>query len=324
MRLQIKTTAAASAMLLLLGCGSVGSMLGSDNARSASPTAAPAPAAAGVPDTPVRVGDPYSVGGQRYVPVDQVDYDEVGYASWYGAELAGRPTANGETFDPAWVSAAHRTLPMPSYVEVTRLDTGQTILVRINDRGPGDSRRLIDLSAGAAAQLGITEMGSVPVRVRRTNPVDAERIALRSGRAVPERLLTPDSLLAILRERAARLPNPGGRSAAATPAPRPAPAARPPVARPPRAPSVPTVERDAVDQPAAQADAGTGFVVQLGAFSSRPRADALAQRLSATVVTAGTVHRVRLGPFATEAEANAALAQARRRGHPGGVVVRNR
>jgi rare lipoprotein A len=279
------------------------------------------PATVAVPDTPVRVGDPYSLGGQRYTPTDQVDYDEVGYASWYGQELAGRPTANGESYDPAWVSAAHRTLPMPSYVEVTRLDTGATILVRVNDRGPADGRRLIDLSEGAARQLGITDAGMVAVRVRRTNPVEAERIALRSGNAVPERLATPDSLLSILRERAARLPRPSGSAAIATPPPAPA---RPSATRPPRspAPAIATAPPEAAPAPSAAADAG--FVVQLGAFSSRARADALAQRLNATVVTAGSIHRVRYGPFATEGEATAALEQARRRGHMTGVVVRNR
>jgi rare lipoprotein A len=285
-------------------------------------TPLPAPAGAIVADTPQQVGEPYSLAGQRYTPIDQTDYDEVGYASWYGAELAGRPTANGEIFNPAWVSAAHRTLPMPSYVEVTRLDTGQTILVRINDRGPADSRRLIDLSAGAAGQLGITDMGQVAVRVRRTNPVEAERLALRSGRAVPERLPTPDSLLAILRERAARLPVPTSRGLTANR----------PLATAPGSPPDQTSPGTVAQAAAAATNAGrsvttatpSGYVVQLAAFSDRRRADALAQRLGATVVTAGTVHRVRYGPFATEAEARSALQRARQRGHSAGVIVRDR
>ena len=294
------------AAVVLAGCSGAG---GGDR-----PAPEPVrPALAAVPDTPVRLGDPYSLGGQRYTPVDQTDYDEVGYASWYGNELDGNPTANGEAFNPAWVSAAHRTLPMPSYVEVTRLDTGRTILVRINDRGPSDPNRLIDLSAAAAQQLGIAEAGAVPVRVRRTNPVDAERIALRTGQAVPPRLDTPDPLLVILRERAARLPVPRGVQpvrAAVAPAQPVAPAAPP--RRPPAAPAE------------AASPAGAAFAVQLGAFSSRARADALARRHNARVVSAGTVHRVRLGPFASEAEAQAALAQVRQRGHPGGAVVRDR
>ncbi|MGQ2936767.1 MAG: septal ring lytic transglycosylase RlpA family protein, partial [Sphingopyxis sp.] len=109
----------AGAMLMLAGCGSV------DGKRQGGPTASPTPASsvAGVADVPVKVGDPYSVGGVTYTPADIPDYDDVGYASWYGEELAGQPTANGETFDPAGISAAHKTLPLPSYVEVTALDT---------------------------------------------------------------------------------------------------------------------------------------------------------------------------------------------------------
>src|SRR3546814_10286294 len=98
------------------------------------------------------------------------------------------------------LSAAHKTLPLPSYVEVTALDTGRTILVRVNDRGPMANDRLIDLSRGAAEQLGLAD-GVTGVRVRRVNPPKAERLRLRAGKAVPDRLATPDSLLAILRRK---------------------------------------------------------------------------------------------------------------------------
>lgn len=258
------------------------------------------PAASAVPDTPVLVGAPYSIGGRSYTPVDQVDYDEVGYASWYGSELDGRPTANGEPFRPAYATAAHRTLPLPSYVEVTRLDTGRTILVRINDRGPADATRLIDLSAGAAEQLGIEESGMAQVRVRRTNPPESERMTLRSGLLALPRIDTPDSLLEILRERVARLPRPAGFAT------RPTPVA-PPAAGAPR--------------PSAT---GGPFIVQVAAFSDRARAQALATRLGAQVVQAGTIFRVRYGPFATEAEANAAVARARSLGQPGAIIQRQR
>lgn len=263
--------------------------------------------AVAVGDTPVQIGAPYSIGGQRYTPVDQTDYDEVGYASWYGSELAGRPTANGEAFVAEGVSAAHRTLPLPSYVEVTRLDTGRTILVRINDRGPADSARLIDLSAGAAQQLGIAETGMVQVRVRRTNPVDTERLALRQARAVPARIDTPDSLLEILRERANRLPRPAAyRPAVAAPAPA--------LATPRAAPASPA--------PAAPVPTTGGFIVQVGAYSSRARATEVARRTGATVVQAGSIYRVRYAPFATQAEAQAAIARAAAAGQPGAVIVR--
>jgi rare lipoprotein A len=302
--------AAIAATAILAGCSSSG------NAPLPAPAASPAPAANRVVDGPARTGAPYTIAGRTYTPVDQVDYDDVGYASWYGAELAGRPTASGEPFEPTGITAAHRTLPLPSYVEVTRLDTGRTILVRINDRGPADPNRTIDLSTGAAEQLGITELGMVPVRIRRTNPVETERAALRAGQPVAARLDTPDSLLEILRERAGRLPVPAGaRAMARTPA-RPATAAPAPVAAAP-----------AIGTPTTAAPVPTGaggYIVQVATFSSRARADALARRLTATVVPSGTLFRVRYGPFATAEEAQAAVVRARSLGQPGAVIQRER
>lgn len=290
MRLPVKFVASTLALAALPGC------VGGGGEAPAPSRPAPVAQGAAVSDTPVRIGAPYSIGGRQYTPVDQTDYDEVGYASWYGNELAGRPTANGEAFDPDGVTAAHRTLPLPSYVEVTRLDTGRTILVRINDRGPADPNRVIDLSAGAAEQLGITDMGMVQVRVRRTNPVDTERLALRQGNPVPPRLDTPDSLLELLRERAARLPRPS--------------AYRPPASAP-----------SAAVSPAVPAGSG-GFVVQVGAYGNRARAEEVARRTGASVVQAGNVYRVRFAPVATEAEARAAIARAAAAGQPGAVIVR--
>ncbi len=258
-----------------------------------------------VSDTPVRIGEPYAIGGARYTPVDQIDYDEVGYASWYGSELAGRPTANGEAFTPAGISAAHRTLPLPSYVEVTRLDTGRTILVRINDRGPADPGRLIDLSAGAAQQLGLDSPGIVPVRVRRVNPVESERAALRRALPVPARVDTPDGLLEILRDRAARLPRPEGSAPTAAASPEPRSGAS--VAAPAR--------------PSSLSRTGT-LIVQVGAYASRARAEEVARRTGATVVQAGSLYRVRYLGLATQADAQAAIARARAAGQPGAVIVR--
>ncbi len=108
------------------------------------------------------------------------DHDETGMASWYGEELRGNRTASGERFDPDGISAAHPYFPMSSYAEVTSLDTGRSILVRINDRGPFHSNRIIDLSLGAARQLGITGHGAHRVRVRRVDPSEAEKLALQS------------------------------------------------------------------------------------------------------------------------------------------------
>jgi hypothetical protein len=97
-----------------------------------------------------KVGAPYKVGGRWYQPREQPDYDRVGTASWYGSDFHGRHTANGEVYDMHALTAAHPTLPMPSYAYVTNLSNNRTILVRINDRGPYVGDRMIDLSRASA------------------------------------------------------------------------------------------------------------------------------------------------------------------------------
>ena len=147
-----------------------------------------------VADTPVRIGPAYTIRGTTYVPAAAPAYDALGYASWYGSE-SGNRTANGEKFRPGWITAAHTTLPLPTYVEVTALDTGRRIIVRVNDRGPFARGRLIDLSRGAAEQLGMKAQGHAPVRVRRVEPSEKDRERLRKGKPaaslspVPEREL---------------------------------------------------------------------------------------------------------------------------------------
>jgi rare lipoprotein A len=112
-----------------------------------------------------RVGQPYVVGGQTYVPQDDPNYRAEGLASWYGDEFHGRYTANGEIFDKDGISAAHPTLPLPSYVRVTNLQNGKSLIVRVNDRGPYAHNRVIDVSIKAAHLLGFFNRGTVPVRV---------------------------------------------------------------------------------------------------------------------------------------------------------------
>lgn len=117
-----------------------------------------------------KVGKPYQVGGIWYVPREQPNYDETGIASWYGADFHQKATANGELFDMNAVTAAHTTLPLPSMVEVTNLDNGRRIVVRVNDRGPFVGNRIIDLSQEAARQLGYDRKGLAKVRVRYVGP----------------------------------------------------------------------------------------------------------------------------------------------------------
>ncbi len=118
-------------------------------------------------DDPVyKVGNPYKINGQWYYPAVDYQYDETGMASWYGPGFHGKTTANGEVFDQNKISAAHRTLPMPSVVKVTNLENGMVLNnVRINDRGPFARNRIIDLSKKAAEELGFIKNGVAKVRV---------------------------------------------------------------------------------------------------------------------------------------------------------------
>lgn len=113
-----------------------------------------------------KIGSPYQVAGQWYVPHEDYEYDEVGIASWYGPKFHGRRTANGERFDQNALTAAHRTLPMPSMVRVTNLGNGRSVDLRINDRGPFSDNRIIDVSKKAAELLGFRRDGTARVRVQ--------------------------------------------------------------------------------------------------------------------------------------------------------------
>lgn len=123
------------------------------------------------PLSPVGNHSPYRVMGSTYrVLASAEGYRERGVASWYGPNFHGKPTSNQETFDMYGVSAAHRTLPLPSYARVTRLDTGASVVVRINDRGPFKKGRIIDLSFAAAQKLGMVKSGTAQVEVEAIVP----------------------------------------------------------------------------------------------------------------------------------------------------------
>ena len=113
-----------------------------------------------------KLGSPYKIGGRWYVPREEPTYDQMGVASWYGEDFHGRKTANGEVYDMNALTAAHPTLPLPSYAYVTNLNNGRTVLVRINDRGPYANDRLIDLSRQTSRMLGYEGHGLARVRIR--------------------------------------------------------------------------------------------------------------------------------------------------------------
>jgi rare lipoprotein A len=114
---------------------------------------------------------PYVVWGQSYEVMESADgYRSEGLASWYGAKFHGRPTSSGEPYDMYQLTAAHRSLPLPSYVRVTNLDNGRSVVVRVNDRGPFHDQRIIDLSFAAAVRLDFVDRGTAPVRVEMLAP----------------------------------------------------------------------------------------------------------------------------------------------------------
>jgi rare lipoprotein A len=116
------------------------------------------------------VGNPYRVAGKTYVPRDNPGYSAVGLASWYGSSFHGRKTANGEVYDMNDLTAAHPTLPLPSYARVTNLSNGRSVVVRVNDRGPFKSKRIIDVSSTVAAVLDFKRAGVARVKVDYVGP----------------------------------------------------------------------------------------------------------------------------------------------------------
>ncbi|MBL4801213.1 MAG: septal ring lytic transglycosylase RlpA family protein [Emcibacter sp.] len=121
----------------------------------------------GSPPSPVyKVGKPYKVSGKVYRPAADPYYDKIGLASWYGSKFHGRKTANGDVFNMNDLTAAHTTLPMPSYVRVTNMDNGRWLILQVNDRGPFVGNRLIDVSRRAAQLLGFEKKGVTKVRVQ--------------------------------------------------------------------------------------------------------------------------------------------------------------
>ena len=135
-----------------------------------SPTASRVPRGGGQ----YLVGRPYTVAGHRYYPAENPSYTAVGMASWYGAAFHGRRTANGEVYDMASLSAAHPTMPLPSYARVTNLGNGYSVIVRVNDRGPYHGGRVMDVSSRVADVLDMKAMGTAKVKVEYVGPAPME------------------------------------------------------------------------------------------------------------------------------------------------------
>jgi rare lipoprotein A len=166
LRLVARVLALAAGSLALANCsGGLSGKLDPKYGVSASARVVepgePVPKGGGV----YHVGKPYTVAGRTYVPEEDVNYSAVGLASWYGDDFHGRFTANGEVFDMNSISAAHPTMPLPSYARVTNLKNHRSIIVRVNDRGPYAANRVIDLSVKTAKLLGFYGQGLAKVKV---------------------------------------------------------------------------------------------------------------------------------------------------------------
>jgi rare lipoprotein A len=247
-----------------------------------------------MPHTGPVKASPYVVLGKQYYPInDARRYVATGPASWYGTKFHGQATANGEAYDLYGMTAAHKTLPLPSYVRVTNLENGKSVILRVNDRGPFYSDRIIDLSFAAAKKLGYAEKGTAQVRVEGIDPTEWWA---QQGRSVPMVLAQPQM---------ASVQSPASSQAVAstaveqyTPPPQQHAAATLPVQ---------------IDAKKNASAAATGLYLQVAAFANPDAAellkDKLSQSVSAPVFISSVVrnqqilHRVRLGPMLSQSEA---------------------
>jgi rare lipoprotein A len=240
------------------------------------------------------VGEPYQVAGRWFTPKEQPGYDKVGLASWYGQQFHRRQTSNGEWFDMNYLTAAHATLPLPSYAKVTNLQNGREVIVRINDRGPSVGDRIIDLSRQAATVLAFKEQGKAQVRVQYLGPAP---------------LNDRGSQLMALNERLR-----SGGSTSITTAALAAPAKRANYA-----------PREAFSS----GEASGTYFVQVGSFRDEGNAERTRAELSGSgpvIITAvsgagGQLYRVRIGPLSDASQAQRALQDAVNAGHSDAKLI---
>jgi rare lipoprotein A len=310
----------ATVALCLGGCGGGGN--GQPLGERVIPLGQPVPKGGGY----YQIGKPYEVAGLVYTPREDPSYDRVGSASWYGELFHGRRTANGEIYDMDRLSAAHPTLPLPVYARVTNLNNGRSIVVRINDRGPYASDRIIDLSRRSAEALGFRNQGTATVRVKylRRAPLNGDDsyelayLANQSWARVAAKRTIPNAAPASFTS-GERLPppNPGNLDL-------PWQAVKQPLAVPPTPQTTGAVPASAKTKASAQ-----GLVVQAGTFKNKDNAERARAVLStiAPVDVASVAVReelyfsVRVGPFSDPREAKAALAKVTEAGYQGAKVV---
>ena len=301
--------------LLLSGCG---------GGQRSTPDSYQVKEGAAAPSTGgYKVGKPYQIAGVWYYPSEDYSYDESGIASWYGPDFHGKFTANGDIFDQNGLSAAHRTLPMPSIVRVTNLENGRSIEVKINDRGPFAHGRILDLSKHAAELLGMDLQGTARVRVQ-IMADESRQLALQlKGGETPPIEAAPRVAV-----EAESLPAPKGREAPLQKT-KPSKTAPQPVA--PVVAAAPIDEDQVLANQTVQQGAPrtTQIYIQAGAFQrfdNANRTSAALKGVGAPVISqvqtkSGAMFRVRLGPLPSVADADALLEKVIASGYPDARVV---
>ncbi|MET3913621.1 rare lipoprotein A [Variovorax sp. OAS795] len=315
---------ALAAAVLLAGCASGPRGSGASGGRDGAGSNIPADLDR-VPDAeprvePIRNGGgtskPYTVLGRAYQPItDDRPFRESGIASWYGRKFHSASTASGEPYDMYAMTAAHKTLPLPSYVRVRNPANGREVIVRVNDRGPFVDGRVIDLSYTAALKLDLLR-GVAPVEIERITNEDIRTGAWRrdSGTAYASTMpVAPQTAMAP----AAPPTTPTAQPAPDAPSPRPAIEV---AELPPMAPANPPASAARSTASPSFAAATAGFWVQLGAFRERDGAENLMSEAARGLPTlapqlrvfseAGT-HRLQAGPFPSRSAAGEAVAQLR-------------
>lgn len=300
--------------MLVSGCESAN--LFGHYGKGLSGEAPPPPGSSAAPT--YKVGKPYQVSGVWYYPREDYEYDETGIASWYGPNFHNKLTANGEVFDQNAVTAAHKTLPMPSVVRVTNLENGRSLVVRVNDRGPFVNGRIIDLSRRSAQLLGIDGPGTAKVRVQ-VLPEESRALAGRLRPDAPAAIANEPQVAAAPRESvsAETLPPPGSREQSKPVAAAPAKTGMTTEQR--TAQAADRAEREIASQEVQTVppEPSTNLYIQAGSFSRHDYAIRLQARLSPlgnpvvqqATVKGQTVYRVRLGPLASVEEADRVLDQ---------------
>ena len=285
--------------------------------------------------TGYKVGKPYQVRGAWYYPKDQPNYDEIGIASWYGEQFHNHYTADGEVFDMNMPSAAHKTLPLPSLVEVTNLANGRKVLVRVNDRGPFVDGRVIDMSKAGAEALGFLAQGVTRVRVRYIGqaPDPPGVIGPHPPSSEPRQQLASVSRHSAAVQSTAEPTDPTPASQATAPqavarSSAPAPSQTSTASIAPSLPSVPRVALPDVDSLLADA-APASYELQAGTFATESAARSFATSLTGAGLPevqpveqdGQTLYGVIVHGLANPAEAAAVRSQAIALGAPKALIV---